>query len=119
MSSASLTTQSRHTGFRFLQALMWLVLAVVMLFPFYWALVTSFKPPPELTAFPPIFWPQQFSALENYRAVLEEMPMGRFFYNSLYVATISTLAVLFTSSLGGYIFEKFSFRGKEILFWES
>jgi multiple sugar transport system permease protein len=54
--------------------------------------------------------------MENYLAVLDEMPMGRFYWNSLYVATISTVAVLFTSSLGGYIFEKFRFPGKEILF---
>lgn len=116
MTSDFSATRSWRIGSRFLGVLIWLVLAVVMLFPFYWGLVTSFKPPPELNAFPPIFWPKQFSAVQNYQAVLEEMPMGRFFWNSFYVAAISTLGVLFTSSLGGYIFEKFNFRGKEILF---
>lgn len=100
-----------------LKVLFWALLAVIMLFPFYWALITSFKPPPELTASPPIFWPNNFSAFENYTQVFQDIPINRYYLNSLYVAVVSTLAVLFTSSLGGYIFEKFHFRGKELLFW--
>jgi multiple sugar transport system permease protein len=87
-----------------------------MVFPLYWALVTSFKPPTDLLVDPPLFWPRQFSALENYAQVFREIPLGRFFFNSFYVASVSTLAVLFTSSLGGYIFEKLPVLGKEWIF---
>jgi multiple sugar transport system permease protein len=116
MTVASLPVRFQRGGVQAIKVLGWIALAAVMLFPFYWGLVTSFKPPTELTAYPPIFWPREFSALANYRKVLDDIPMGRFFLNSLYVAAVSTAAVLFTSSLGGYIFEKFDFRAKEFLF---
>jgi multiple sugar transport system permease protein len=116
MTSASMTVRQWRISSLVLAALLWLGFATVMLFPFYWSLVTSFKPPRELTAFPPIFWPREFSAIANYRQVLQEIPMGRFYLNSLYVASVSTVAVLFTSSLGGYVFEKFRFPAKEVLF---
>jgi multiple sugar transport system permease protein len=87
-----------------------------MLFPFYWGLVTSFKPPPELVTDPPIFWPRQFSAIRNYSIVLDEIPIIRYFFNSLYVSTVSTVAVLFTASLAGYIFEKINLPKKNLIF---
>lgn len=116
MTVVSAPLRTLRWGSQAIKLFLWVALALVMLFPFYWGLVTSFKPATELTAFPPIFWPHQFSALPNYQKVLEDIPMARFFFNSIYVATVSTVAVLFTSSLGGYLFEKFDFKGKELLF---
>jgi multiple sugar transport system permease protein len=116
MTVVSAPLRTLRWGSQAIKLLLWVTLALVMLFPFYWGLVTSFKPPTELTVFPPIFWPHQFSALPNYKKVLDDIPMARFFLNSIYVASVSTVAVLFTSSLGGYIFEKFTFKGKELLF---
>jgi multiple sugar transport system permease protein len=116
MTAVSARLRTLQWGSQLVKVALWLILALVMLFPFYWGLVTSFKPPTELTASPPIFWPHEFSALPNYQKVLEDIPMARFFLNSIYVASVSTVVVLFTSSLGGYIFEKFDFRGKDLLF---
>ncbi len=116
MTTAPLTVRGWWFSFRVFKSLVWLCLALVMFFPFYWGLITSFKPPSELTASPPIFWPHIFSAAANYSQVFKDIPMGRYYLNSLYVASVSTVAVLFTSSLGGYIFEKFRFRGKELFF---
>ena len=116
MRATSLTVRGSRLGLSVVKVLLWLCLALLVLFPFYWGLMTSFKPLPEVSTDPPIFWPRKFSAVANYSLVLTEIPMGRYFLNSLYVAGVSTVAVLFTSSLGGYIFEKFRFPGKELLF---
>jgi multiple sugar transport system permease protein len=106
----------RDIGGTALSLVMWAFIGIGMLFPFYWAVVTSFKAPQDLSTDPPLFWPQNFAIATNYSYVFQQLNMGQLFLNSFYVATVSTAVVLFTSSLGGYVFEKIRLRGKEILF---
>lgn len=89
-----------------------------MLGPFYWTLVTSFKPQAEIRAFPPTWWPQDFT-WANWEA-LNDLSVGSFplfFRNSLFVTTAITLLTLLTSSMAGYVFAKLQFRGRDRLFW--
>jgi multiple sugar transport system permease protein len=87
--------------------------AVVVLFPFFWMLVTAFKEPGrEFTADilpnPP--------TLENFRRVLTDYGFGRYFANSVIVATVAaTFATLF-AALAGYVFAKKRFFMKDKLF---
>lgn len=52
----------------------------------------------------------------NYRNLWEAVPYNRYFINSVFIATASTLLALFFCSLGGFAFAKYQFRGKTILF---
>ena len=52
----------------------------------------------------------------NYRNLWKAVPFNRYFINSVFIATASTLLTLFFCSLGGYAFAKYQFRGKTILF---
>ena len=52
----------------------------------------------------------------NYRNLWETVPYNRYFINSVFIATASTLLTLFFCSLGGYAFAKYQFRGQKILF---
>ena len=52
----------------------------------------------------------------NYRNLWKAVPYNRYFINSVFIATASTLLTLFFCSLGGYAFAKYQFRGKKILF---
>ncbi len=52
----------------------------------------------------------------NYRNLWKAVPYNRYFVNSVFIATASTLLTLFFCSLGGYAFAKYQFRGKTILF---
>lgn len=52
----------------------------------------------------------------NYRNLWETVPFNRYFINSVFIATASTLLTLFFCSLGGYAFAKYRFPGKTILF---
>lgn len=71
---------------------------LVMLMPFVWLVLTTFKQPVEFLTWPPVFWPSQ-PTLDNYRAALEQPFIGRFFANTLIIASASTfLAVIFGSA---------------------
>ena len=89
--------------------------SIVMMWPFVWMILSSTKSSLEILRVPPSFLPESPS-LANYAKVLHEIPFTRYFFNSLVVSTCVTLGVLLTSSLGGYIFGKFSFPGRQLLF---
>ena len=91
------------------------VAAVIFVFPFFWLVITSFKLPQDILMLPPRLWPQP-ATLRNYRAALTEIPFLRLFLNTLRYAVVSTLAILFTSSLAGFVFAKYKFKAKEMLF---
>lgn len=101
--------------------LLWLLLGlgtVVMIGPFYWMLITSFKSPAELKLFPPTWWPRE-PTLEHWRG-LAHLQFGsfvNFFRNSMLVVGTQTIFVLLWSTMAGYVFAKFRFRGRNTLFW--
>jgi len=89
--------------------------AAVMVLPFLWMLSTSLKLPSEVLSWPPEFIPKHFT-LENFSTVFATAPFVRFFLNSVAMASVSTIFILLTSSLAGYVFAKFDFPGKNFLF---
>ncbi|MCS7367494.1 MAG: carbohydrate ABC transporter permease [archaeon YNP-WB-062] len=91
------------------------IFGVIMLLPFLWMVSTSLKPPDEVFTFPPEFIPKHI-AWDNYRRALEQIPFGRFFFNSFYIAITVTIGQLFTSFLAGYAFARLRFSGRDILF---
>jgi multiple sugar transport system permease protein len=92
--------------------------SLVAVLPFVWMIFGSFKTGREIRQVPPTFFPEQFT-LDNYTTILndEDLPLGLFYRNSAIIAGANVVQVLFTSSLFGYIFAKFRFRGQKILFW--
>ena len=92
--------------------------SLVAVLPFVWMIFGSFKTGREIRQVPPTFFPEQFT-LDNYTTILndEDLPLGLFYRNSAIIAGANVIQVLFTSSLFGYIFAKFRFRGQRVLFW--
>jgi multiple sugar transport system permease protein len=90
--------------------------AVVMLVPFAWMIATSLSRQADI-AMPriPTFWPPDPSFF-NYRIALQNLPLLRYYLNSVVVVGVSTIGYLFFSSLTGYAFAKGRFRGKQVLF---
>nr|WP_216320263.1 carbohydrate ABC transporter permease [Deinococcus aestuarii] len=104
----------RRTDARTLLAYLILTVGVILtLFPFAWMLLTSLKSFQEL--FNLAFLPAD-PTLDNYRQVLTETRFLQWFGNSLLVATVTTLSVLFFDSLVGYTLAKFDFPGKSLIF---
>ena len=87
-----------------------------ILWPFIWMVSTAFKPTPEILLIPPKLIPSRidFSHIIN---AFHQVPMARFFLNSLIVASIGTFFILITSSLTGFVFAKYNFPGKQFLFY--
>ena len=81
--------------------------AVVVLFPFFWMIVTAFKEPGQefsrnILPNPP--------TLENFRRVLSDYGFGRYFANSVIVATVSAAFATLFATLAGYVFAKKDLR---------
>lgn len=89
--------------------------AFFMVIPFLWMFSTSFKPEVEVLAWPPNLLPQVPTYL-NYVKLFTQAPFFRFFMNSAFISLTSTVVILLTSLMGGFIFGKYDFPGKGILF---
>lgn len=89
--------------------------SVIMLVPFYWMVVTSFKVASEVISYPPTWLPRT-PTLGNYIRMFVELPIGMYYRNSAFVTVVKTTVMVFTSALMGYIFGKFEFRGRDLIF---
>jgi len=86
------------------------------LIPIFWALSTALKTEEHIMEYPPQIIPKPIT-LENFRSVLVDIPIPRYFRNSLIIA-LSTVAVsLAISSFTAYGFARLNFPGKEIIFF--
>jgi multiple sugar transport system permease protein len=105
---------SRRLG----QALVYVVLillAIPIVFPFWWMLTSSFKTATEVFAFPPTLLPPSWR-WTNFVEVFQFQPFARHYFNSLYIAVLVTVGSIFVSSLSGYAFARISFAGSSALF---
>lgn len=89
----------------------------VTLLPFLMMIMSSFKTNVELLRIPPTFLPDNPS-FRNYQTIFNDpkLPLLRFYANSAFVAIFNVTTTLFTSSLIGYLFAKYQFKGKRLLF---
>lgn len=98
-----------------LQYLIMIALICVMLFPFFWLVASSLKAPNELGAEPPIWW-SAHPDISSYITVFQVVPFARALLNSTIVTVSSTVGILLTSIMAGYVFAKHNFRGKNFIF---
>jgi ABC-type glycerol-3-phosphate transport system permease component len=89
--------------------------ATIFVLPFALMLLSAFKTPAEIIQVPPTFWPDN-PTFASFRTVLNDSPYLTWFRNSLLVSFTITGCVLFLCSLGGYIFAKFEFPFKNVIF---
>jgi ABC-type glycerol-3-phosphate transport system permease component len=89
--------------------------AFLAAFPFYWILIGSLMKPVELFARVPRLWPAEPS-WAAYVRIFELVPLGRYFFNSIFVALVTVIVAVIVSSAAGYCFALLKFPGKAILF---
>lgn len=85
---------------------------VIAVFPFYYAIVTSFKTGTAL--FHPDFWPSEIS-LQNYQQVLTQGSFPQNFLNSVLVATITVLISLLLAVTASFALARVRFRGRGLI----
>ncbi len=95
-----------------------LFIAFVVFFPIMWMISQSLTPNSEVWDWPPQFIPQH-PTLENYQTLFtrQDLAIGHWFVNSLFVSTITTILTLFITSLAAYSFARLRFPGRDIIFF--
>jgi multiple sugar transport system permease protein len=87
------------------------VVAVFMIFPVYWMVLSSFKGSGELFRAVPTFWPETFE-WSNYTSIPELLDFGTYFSNSVIVAVSTTILSVGIGCISGYSFARFRYRGR-------
>lgn len=89
--------------------------AVIMIFPFVWMILTSFKTVPESMQIPPDILPKQVN-LDNFKEAIASLPFGNLYLNTILMVFFRVVCAVVFSSMAGYAFAKLQFRGKKLLF---
>ena len=91
------------------------IIALIVLFPFYWMIISSFKTISEYEAFTPTLFPKDIS-VQAYNAVWEADSLMGAFGNTVLVGIVSTILSLIITVLSAFAFARLEFKGKGILF---
>ena len=91
------------------------VMAIIVIFPFYWMLISSVKSIAEYRLSVPTLFPREI-LLTNYIDAFNQANLGRLFLNTLYVGLVSTLLSLVITVLSAFAFARLEFKGKNALF---
>ena len=90
-------------------------LAFIVLYPFIWMLVTSFKPEAEIVSYPPKLFSGRFS-LDSYINIWKRVPFLKYYRNTIIFSTAVTVTSLVFDTMAGYAFARMNFPGKNIMF---
>jgi ABC-type glycerol-3-phosphate transport system permease component len=104
---AAIVTVGRYVGI--------LALVFVSLVPIYWIIATSLKPESMIEQWPPSWIPRPLT-FANYVTVFNDLPIARFFLNSVVIAAAMMVSNVVLCSVAGYTFARKSFRGSNVLF---
>ena len=99
---------------RFIGLTAYALLVLVVMLPLSWAFFGSLKPQSEIFAYPPSFFPREFS-LQAYIDILTRTQIPRFLVNSIIVTLVTTVLVICCASVAAYGFSRWSFRGKNVV----
>ena len=89
--------------------------ALLVLLPFLEMFVGALRTPAERVATPPVFWPQ-VAQWGVYRQVFSDLPMLKWYANSLFITATVTVLQLLTSTMAGFALAKYQFRGRNAIF---
>ena len=91
------------------------VMALIVLFPFYWMIISSLKSLDEYRLNVPTLWPQKF-IFSNYISAFDKANLGTLFLNTAYVGLVSTVLSLVITVLSAFAFARLEFKGKDAMF---
>lgn len=92
-----------------------ILIALSMLVPFFAMFGLALSTNNEIFSYPPSIFPEKLT-FANYVDVFSSIPVARYFINSLFVATITTLGQVIFAAFAGYAFARLKFKGSDFLF---
>ena len=90
-------------------------IAIIVLFPFYWMIISSLKGLDEYKLSVPTLFPKVLM-FGNYIEAFSKANLGRLFLNTVYVGVVSTILSLIITVLSAFAFARLEFKGKDALF---
>ncbi len=113
---AALSARRRKTVLRTITYVLLTIWALIVLFPFYWMLLSSVK---SYGAYNSEYIPQLFTlspTLENYVQAFTAVPLGSYFLNTVIFTVATTAIMLVVTVLAAFAFARLNFRGKDLAF---
>ena len=92
-----------------------LIMLVIIMFPFLWMVVSSFKAEPDIITYPPTVFAKSYT-LDQYRKVFSAIPLWMYIRNTVIFAFGTTVCSVLFDSMSGYAFARIHFKGRKILF---
>ena len=100
---------------KFLLYLFLIIMALIVVFPFYWMIISSLKSVPEYELPVPTLFPEHI-IWSNYSEAIKVASLGNLFKNTVIVGVISTLLSLVITVITAFVFARLEFKGKDALF---
>jgi len=107
--------RSKHGIGYYIGLILMIIGSFFMILPFYWMLISSFKSQNELLRMPPTLYPHKL-VTTSFKRVLDSIPFIRYYINSLATGIINTVVGVFTSAIIGFVFAKYEFKGRNVVF---
>lgn len=92
-----------------------ILISLLLLFPFYWMVITSLKESTQIFVFPPQLFPKKIT-FENFVQLFDHMKFFRYMWNSLLVSGVNSICIVVISGITAYAFAKIRFKGRDVLF---
>lgn len=89
--------------------------AIIMVFPFFWMIISSLKTPAEVNTTPPTLWPSN-PVFSNYTYAFSKTPFPIYFRNSVIVTLACVTLTLVTTILAAFAFSRLKFPGRDFIF---
>ncbi len=116
LDAAEKTAKRRRAALNTFIYIMLIIWAVMVLFPFYWMILTSFK---SYSSYNSEYIPKFFTlspTIQNYIDAFTAVPLAKYFLNTLIFTVITTAIMLVVTILAAYAFARMNFPGKNLLF---
>ncbi len=108
------STRSFDIGFKIIAYIALSILAIIVVIPFVYAFLSSFKTTQEILV-SPNFFPEKWN-FNNYIDAWQKADFSRYTFNSLWYSAAIVVITVLTSTVGGYVFARGKFRGKKLIF---
>lgn len=104
-----------HRIGRILSVLLLVLVALIMILPIFYMISTSLKSNVEIRKVPPTIIPNEFH-FENFKIIFSKIAFGKYYINSIFVAALTLIGTLLSSSLVSFGFARYKAKEKNLLF---
>lgn len=107
--------KTQLTAFNIVKVITCVIILFIIIAPFMWIFLSTFKLQRDIIRWPPTIWPKHWTAI-NYITVWERIPLAIYFKNTIIYAVTVAVVSSFIDSLAGYAFARLTFKHRDKIF---